>query len=77
MMQDRFCIATGNNASSQVRKAPSWPGSRTDVNFYSCTPPRTRGPTCTSWAHLKPFLFQLLSVEDVIACMDLFIGTPS
>eukprot|EP01050_Picozoa_sp_SAG11_P017991 SAG11_NODE_2656_length_3121_cov_2.233212_6_plen_287_part_00 len=35
MMQDRFCIATGNNASSQ-----------------------------------------LLSVEDVIACMDLFIGTP-
>ena len=35
MMQDRFCIATGNNASSQ-----------------------------------------LLSVEDVIACMDLLIGTP-
>jgi cathepsin B len=35
MMQDRFCIATGNNATSQ-----------------------------------------LLSVEDVIACMDLFIGTP-
>ena len=35
MMQDRFCIATGNNASSQ-----------------------------------------LLSTEDVIACMDLFIGTP-
>ena len=35
MMQDRFCIATGNNASSQ-----------------------------------------LLSVEDVVACMDLFIGTP-
>eukprot|EP01051_Picozoa_sp_SAG22_P014142 SAG22_NODE_1675_length_3830_cov_4.460198_2_plen_404_part_00 len=35
MMQDRFCIATGNNASSQ-----------------------------------------LLSVEDVIACMDQFIGTP-
>ena len=35
MMQDRFCVVTGNNDTSQ-----------------------------------------LLSVEDVVACMDLFIGTP-